>query len=39
MIEFLNLKRVNAPHADAIAEGMARVIDAGWYVWPGVWGI
>jgi dTDP-4-amino-4,6-dideoxygalactose transaminase len=32
MIEFLNLKRVNAPHADAIAEGMARVIDAGWYV-------
>jgi dTDP-4-amino-4,6-dideoxygalactose transaminase len=32
MIDFLNLKRVNAPHADAIAAGIARVLDSGWYV-------
>jgi dTDP-4-amino-4,6-dideoxygalactose transaminase len=32
MIDFLNLKRVNAPHAAAIAAGIARVLDSGWYV-------
>jgi dTDP-4-amino-4,6-dideoxygalactose transaminase len=32
MIDFLNLKRVNAPHADAITAGIARVLDSGWYV-------
>lgn len=32
MIDFLNLKRVNAPHADAIAAGIARVLESGWYV-------
>lgn len=32
MMDFLNLKRVNAPHADAIATGIARVLDSGWYV-------
>lgn len=32
MIEFLNLKRVNAPHDAAIREAIGRVIDSGWYV-------
>lgn len=32
MIEFLNLKRVNAPHEQAIREAIARVIDSGWYI-------
>jgi dTDP-4-amino-4,6-dideoxygalactose transaminase len=31
-IEFLSLKRVNAPHEAAIREAVARVIDSGWYV-------
>jgi dTDP-4-amino-4,6-dideoxygalactose transaminase len=31
-IEFLNLKRVNAPHEAAIREAIGRVIDSGWYV-------
>jgi dTDP-4-amino-4,6-dideoxygalactose transaminase len=32
VIEFLNLKRVNAPYEEAIREAIARVIDSGWYV-------
>lgn len=32
MIEFLNLKRVNAPHELAMREAIHRVIDSGWYV-------
>ncbi len=32
MIEFLNLKRVNAPHEAAIFEAMRRVVGSGWYV-------
>jgi dTDP-4-amino-4,6-dideoxygalactose transaminase len=32
MIEFLNLKSVNAPHEAAIREAIGRVIDSGWYV-------
>ena len=32
MIEFLNLKRVNAPHDSAIREAIGRVIDSGWYI-------
>lgn len=32
MIDFLNLKRVNAPHEQAIREAFQRVIDSGWYV-------
>ncbi len=32
MIEFLNLKRVNAPHEAAIHEAVRRVLDSGWYV-------
>jgi dTDP-4-amino-4,6-dideoxygalactose transaminase len=32
MIEFLNLKRANAPHAPAIREAIQRVMDSGWYI-------
>lgn len=32
MVDFLNLRRVNAPHEDAIRAAVARVIDSGWYV-------
>jgi len=32
MIEFLNLKRVNAPYDAAMREAIARVMDSGWYV-------
>jgi dTDP-4-amino-4,6-dideoxygalactose transaminase len=32
MIEFLNLKRVNAPHEPKIREAMLRVLDSGWYI-------
>ena len=32
MIEFLNLKRVNAPHEAAIQAAIQRVLDSGWYV-------
>lgn len=32
MIDFLNLKRVNAPYEVAIREAVARVIDSGWYI-------
>jgi dTDP-4-amino-4,6-dideoxygalactose transaminase len=32
MIDFLNLKRVNAPHEQAIREAIGRVIDSGWYI-------
>ncbi|MEY4563889.1 MAG: hypothetical protein RLZZ618_3166 [Pseudomonadota bacterium] len=32
MVEFLNLKRVNAPHEPAIQDAVRRVIDSGWYV-------
>jgi dTDP-4-amino-4,6-dideoxygalactose transaminase len=32
MIDFLNLKRVNAPHEQAIRDAIGRVIDSGWYV-------
>ncbi|NCT83909.1 MAG: DegT/DnrJ/EryC1/StrS family aminotransferase [Comamonadaceae bacterium] len=31
-IPFLDLKRVNAAHDEAIRAGIARVIDSGWYV-------
>jgi len=31
-IDFLNLKRVNAPHEAGIREAIQRVIDSGWYV-------
>ncbi len=32
MIEFLNLKRVNAPHQGAIESAIRRVLDSGWYI-------
>ena len=32
MIDFLSLKRVNAPHEPAIRAAIARVIDSGWYI-------
>ena len=32
MIEFLNLKRVNAPYDSAMREAIGRVLDSGWYV-------
>lgn len=32
MIDFLNLKRVNAPYEVTIREAVARVIDSGWYI-------
>lgn len=32
MIDFLNLKRVNAPHEQAMREAIDRVIGSGWYV-------
>ena len=32
MIDFLNLKRVNAPHEAALQAAAARVIASGWYV-------
>ena len=32
MIEFLNLKRVNAPHQQAIQAAIQRVLDSGWYI-------
>ena len=31
-IDFLNLKRVNAPHDAALREAIGRVLDSGWYV-------
>ena len=32
MIEFLSLKRVNAPHEAAMREAIGRVVDSGWYI-------
>jgi len=32
VIEFLNLKRVNAPYDAAMREAIGRVLDSGWYV-------
>ena len=32
VVEFLSLRRVNAPHESAIRAAVARVIDSGWYV-------
>ncbi len=32
MIEFLNLKRVNAPHEAGIQQAIQRVLDSGWYI-------
>ena len=32
MIPFLDLKKINALHADEIKEAVANVIDSGWYV-------
>jgi len=32
MIEFLNLRRVNAVHETALRAAVARVIDSGWYI-------
>lgn len=32
MIEFLNLKRVNAPHQAEIIAAIQRVVDSGWYI-------
>jgi dTDP-4-amino-4,6-dideoxygalactose transaminase len=32
MIDFLNLKRVNAPHDAAIRAAVQRVLDSGWYI-------
>jgi dTDP-4-amino-4,6-dideoxygalactose transaminase len=32
VIEFLNLKRVNAPHQPAIQAAIQRVLDSGWYI-------
>lgn len=32
MIDFLNLKRVNAPHETAIQAAIQRVLDSGWYI-------
>ncbi len=32
MIDFLNLKKVNAPHRAAIDAAVSRVLDSGWYV-------
>lgn len=32
MIEFLNLKRVNAPHEAAIQNAIQRVLASGWYI-------
>jgi dTDP-4-amino-4,6-dideoxygalactose transaminase len=32
MIEFLNLKRANAPHEPELREAMLRVLDSGWYI-------
>ncbi|MBC7994579.1 MAG: DegT/DnrJ/EryC1/StrS family aminotransferase [Rhizobacter sp.] len=32
MIEFLSLKRVNAPHEAGIRQAIQRVIDSGWYI-------
>ena len=32
MIEFLNLKRVNAPYEAAIKAAIQRVLDSGWYI-------
>ena len=31
-IPFLDLKRINAPHDQAIRVGISRVIDSGWYI-------
>ena len=32
MVEFLNLKRVNAPHENEIQKAIQGVIDSGWYI-------
>ena len=32
MIDFLSLKRANAPHEPAISGAIARVLDSGWYI-------
>ena len=32
MVEFLSLKRVNAPHENAIQKAIARVLKSGWYI-------
>ncbi|GIX50893.1 DegT/DnrJ/EryC1/StrS family aminotransferase [Sphaerotilus sulfidivorans] len=32
MIDFLNLRRVNAPHEAALAAAMQRVLASGWYI-------
>lgn len=32
MIEFLNLRRINARHRDALLAASARVIDSGWFI-------
>jgi dTDP-4-amino-4,6-dideoxygalactose transaminase len=32
LIEFLNLKRVNAPHQEEIKAAIQRVVDSGWYI-------
>ena len=32
MIDFLNLRRVNAPHEAALRAAVDRVIDSGWYI-------
>lgn len=32
MVEFLSLKRVNAPHEQAIQDAIARVLKSGWYI-------
>ena len=32
MIPFLDLKRINAPHQDAIRAAMERVVESGWYI-------
>ena len=32
MVEFLNLKRVNAPHEQAIQDAISRVVRSGWYI-------
>ncbi|GAB4566183.1 MAG: DegT/DnrJ/EryC1/StrS family aminotransferase [Rhizobacter sp.] len=32
MVEFLNLRRVNAPHEAALAAALQRVLQSGWYI-------
>lgn len=32
MVKFLDLKKVNAAHGDAIAQAMDRVVESGWYL-------